>query len=303
VLLLQQLVNGVIVGGAYALCATGLSITLGVAKVLNVAHGITLTIAAIAGAEFARRYDLGTIAFLAVGALAGACIGAALELLAYRPIRSSRRHDRHTFDSATLVSGMAMLLILSGGLRLFLNRKGAHDIVSFPSSGVTKHRLSAGSISVPLIGVVILVTAAVLVGATWWLVERTQWGRACRAMALDHEAARMIGINVDLMSALLLALSGAMAGVAGGLVGLAYRAVDGTTGDQYLLLGFAVVVLGGIGSVPGAFIGALLVGLVQGLTAYWLGSQWVQLVAFVFLFAMLVVRPHGLLGTAPIDRA
>lgn len=302
-LLLQQLVNGLLIGGIYALFAAGLTLTLGVLRVLNMAHGVTLSVVAIAGVEMATDWDLSFPVLIVAGALAGGIIGILIETAAFRPLRRSRRHDAHSREWSTLISSLALLTILQSLAQLYTFKYTDNQIVRFPLETFESRIIEIAGVNVRSISLVMFGVAVVLLGVTWWVVRFTQAGRAARAVAADAEAAEMLGINVNRYALAIVGSSGAMVGVAGILIGVAFNSVDFLTGEQYLLRGFAVVVLGGIGSVVGTLIGGLVLGLAEGMTVHFIGSSWVEAVAFGLLFAVLVLRPQGLFGQAEVDRA
>jgi branched-chain amino acid transport system permease protein len=153
------------------------------------------------------------------------------------------------------------------------------------------------------IGLITFALAIVLMIIVWLAVNRTQSGRAVRAIAMDEDAVGMLGVNANWLKLATVTLSGALAGIAGALLALSFGAVDYTTGTSQLLRGFCVVILGGIGSVAGALAGGLLLGLAEGLTIYWFGTSWQAAAAFVILIVFLMFRPQGIFGKPEVDRA
>lgn len=302
-LLQQQLINGLLIGGLYALFAAGLTLTFGVLRVMNLAHGVGMAVAAIVGVELASSLSLPFPLLLVAGALAGAAVGVFTELAAFAPLRRSRRHDEHSRAWSTLVATLAVLTILQSLAHLYTFQIADAQVLRFPEDTFRSTLIEVGGLQVRTISLVMFATAVVLIGATAWVMRSTQAGRAARAVAADPEAAEMIGINVARYALAIVGASGAMVGVGGILVGIAFNSVDFTTGEQFVLRGFAVVILGGIGSVTGTLVGGLVLGLAEGLTVYFLSSSWVEAVAFGILFVVLAVRPQGLFGRAEVDRA
>lgn len=302
-LLVQQIINGLLVGGVYALVATGLTLTLGVLRIMNLAQGATLSVAAIIGVEFASNLNAPFVVVLLVGALAGAVIGLGLELFAFRWLRR-RGSGSESAEWSSMVSSLAMLILLEA-LAQYVTFDVIHNqVLSFPTSTFRSHAVTLfSSVSVRSIDLVMFVLALVLTLAVWGVIRFTQVGRACRAVASDPEAAGMLGINSNAYALSIVSASGALAGIAGVLVGLAFNSMDFTTGDSYLLRGFAVVILGGIGSVIGTLVGGLVLGLAEGLTVYYVGTNWVDVMAFALLFLVLLIRPRGLFGQQQVDRA
>jgi branched-chain amino acid transport system permease protein len=251
----------------------------------------------------ATNWSLPFPALLVAGAIAGALVGVFIESVAFRPLRRSRRHDAHSREWSTLISSLAVLTILQSLAQLYTFKFTDNQIIRFPLSTFQSRIIEIGGIEVRSISLVMFAVAVLLIAATWWVVRFTQAGRAARAVAADPEAAEMLGINVGRYAMAIVGSAGAMVGVAGILIGVAFNSVDFLTGEQYLLRGFAVVVLGGIGSVMGTLAGGLVLGLAEGLTVHFIGSSWVEAVAFGVLFVVLVLRPQGLFGQAEVDRA
>ncbi|MGE0306904.1 MAG: branched-chain amino acid ABC transporter permease [Acidimicrobiia bacterium] len=302
-LVVQQVVNGLLIGGVYALFATGLTLTMGVLRVLNMTHGVTLSICAIAGVEIADAWNMPFPLLVLSGGVVGAIVGAFVETVAFRPLRRSRRHDEHSREWSTLISSLALLTILQSLAQLYTFNFTDNQILRFPPDTFTSTLIEIGGIRIRSISIVMFVVACVLTLLTWWVIRFTRVGSAARAVAADPEAAEMLGVNVNRYALAIVGASGAMAGIAGILIGVAFNSVDFLTGEQYLLKGFAVIVLGGIGSITGSLIGGLILGIAEGLTVHFIGSSWIEAVAFGLLFLVLVVRPQGLLGQAEVDRA
>jgi branched-chain amino acid transport system permease protein len=295
--LLQQLLNGLLAGGVYALFALGLTLSLGVLRVMNLAHGVTFALAAIAAVKLEASVSLSFPLLIVFGGLVGAAIGALLEVIAFRPLRSGR--SERNVEMASLVASMAALYILL----TLAERWTDGEILTVPShvyQSSIVHILGLSTRSILLISFLI---ALVLVSACWWVVNRTQLGRAMRAVAVDDEAAAMIGVNATRVKFGTMIASGALAGIAGVLIGVSLGAVSYEMGQDELLRGFSVVILGGIGSVPGVIVGGLLLGLGEGTAAHFFGGEWQPAAPFVLLFFFLVVRPRGFFGRAEVDRA
>ena len=293
----QQVLNGLLLGGVYALFAVGLTLSLGVARVMNLAHGVTLSLAAIAGVKLTSEVDIGFPLLLVFGALVGAGIGVLLELFAFRPLRAGP--SERNIEMPSLVSSLAAVFILQTLAQRWTNA----EVISYPSTVFQSHRVDLGPLTARSILLVTFVIAIVLVALVWAVLNRTQAGRAVRAVAMDEEAASMVAINARQVKLLTMVASGALAGIAGILIGLSLGAVDFNMGESQILRGFTVVILGGIGSVPGALIGGLLLGVTEGITVDIAGSSWQVAASFVLLFVFLVARPQGIFGKPLIDRA
>jgi branched-chain amino acid transport system permease protein len=304
VLFLQQIVNGLALGGVYALFAAGLTLTLGVLKILNLAQGVTLTISAIAGVELASKISVPFPVLILAGAVSGAIVGILLEMVAFRWLRLRQRSRADNSEWSTMVGSLAMLLVLEALAQWFTLNILNIQVLSFPTSSFVSRLIHiAPNVTISSIDIVMFVMAVVLTLITWAVIRFTQIGRASRAVAADSEAAELLGINSNAYALGVISASAAMAGIAGILVGIAFNSVSFTTGDSYLLGGFAVVILGGVGSVIGSLVGGLILGLATGLTVYFIGSNWIDVATFGLLLLVLLVRPNGLFGRLEVDRA
>lgn len=293
----QQLINGLFLGGVYALFAVGLTLSLGVARVMNLAHGITLSLAAIAGVKLSSAVSIPFPVLVLFGALVGGAIGAVLEFVAFRPLRAGP--SSRSTEMPSLVSSLAVLFILQTAAQQWTNAQ----VLNFPSNVFQSRTVDLGPFTTRSILIVTFVVAVVLVAACWYVLTRTQVGRAVRAVAMDDEAAGMVSINANRVKLATTTVSGALAGIAGILIGLSLGSVDFTTGDSQLLRGFTVVILGGIGSVPGALVGGLVLGIVEGGTVDLAGSSWQPAASFALLILLLLLRPQGIFGKPVVDRA
>jgi branched-chain amino acid transport system permease protein len=294
---IQHVLNGLLLGGVYALFAVGLTLSLGVLRVMNTAHGATLALAAIVGVKLADSVSLSFPLFVLVAAGAGAGIGILLELLAFRPLRFASAG--RSIEMPSLVASLAALFMLQAVAQ---NWTGA-QLVNVPLGVFQDRLIFVGDFYLRYVGLVTFVLAAVLLGVTWLIVNKTQFGRAIRAIAMDDEAVGMLGVNANILKLVTISASSALAGVAGALLAISFGAVDYTTGSAQLLRGFCVVILGGIGSIAGALVGGLLLGVAEGLTILWFGSNWQPATAFVLLILFLLLRPHGIFGKPEVDRA
>jgi branched-chain amino acid transport system permease protein len=293
----QDLLNGLMTGAVYALFAVGLTLSLGALRVMNLAHGATFTLAAIAGVQLCLSVTLPFPLLVLFGGLVGAAVGVVLELVAFRPLRAGM--SERNIEMPSLVSSLAVLFILQTVAQQWTKA----DVINFPSDVFQSTRVDIGPLSTRSILLIMFVTAFVLVAICWWCLMRTQAGRAVRAVAMDDEAAGMVGIDARMVRLVTTSLSSALAGVAGIFIAAAVGAVSFTMGEPQLLKGFSVVILGGIGSVPGALVGGLLLGVLEGFTTNVFGSEWQQATAFVLLIGFLLIRPQGIFGRPVVDRA
>ncbi len=287
----QQVVNGLAVGSVYALIALGYTMVYGIIELINFAHGEIYMIGAYIGTlAVAGLLALGVPLLPALGAalLAAAALtslyGAATERLAYRPLRGSSR-------LAPLISALGMSIFFQ---QFVLLSQGAKDKI-FPVE-ISSGGFSAGAVKVSYIQTAILAVAACLMVALDQFVRRTRMGRAMRCMAQDPVMASLVGVPVHGVVSLTFLIGSAMAAVAGFLIALYYGKVNYLVGYIAGLKAFVAAVLGGIGNIPGAMLGGLLLGVVESLAAGYIGGEYKDVVAFAILVVVLIVRPAGLLG-------
>lgn len=294
---LTQLVNGVIFGGVYALIALGYTLIYGVLQFLNLAHGEVYMMGAFFG--FFTMTTLGgpsmsvlpvplMILLMFVVAMGGsALLGIGIERFAYRPLRRSSR-------LAPLISALGVSLFLqSAALLLFSSRVRLYDSNLFLSvqSGITVF-----GVHIDTAEIMVVVGAVLLMVILWFLVNRTNLGRAMRAVAVDQDAAVMNGIDVDRTVVWTFGIASALAGAAGVMSGLLMYPVDQYIGVFAGLKGFTAAVLGGIGSIPGAMLGGFLLGITEAMVTAYLNPTYSDFLAFFILVIVLLVRPRGLLG-------
>ncbi len=296
--LLQQLVNGVTLGMVYALIALGYTMVYGIIELINFAHGEVFMAGAFVGLLVLPGLVAAGLpwpAALAVGVLVAmaACggFGLLLERIAYRPLRGAPR-------LAPLLTAIGVSYVLQNAVMLLLGSQQHPYPALLPE---TAWRI--GEVRIAWIQIIIFAVAAGLMAGLTWFIQRTRTGRAMRATAQDPQAAWLMGVDVHRVIAVTFATGSALAGAGGVLYGLRYGSVDFFMGYLVGLKAFTAAVLGGIGNVPGAMVGGILLGVIEGLGAGWLSSQWKDVIAFGVLVLVLLVRPAGLLGARGADRA
>ena len=295
---LQQLLNGIAWGSIYALIALGYTMVYGVLKLINFAHGEVYMVGAMTGYYAAHRLGfaaqpsfVGLVAVLLISMATCAALGAAIERVAYRPLRSAPR-------LASLITAIGISLLLQNGGQILF---GA-DPKFFPSL-VTAHEVfRAGSLAISNIQLFVFGTAMFLMVGLEVVVMRTRFGRAMRAVSVDAQAAALMGVPVDRVISGTFVLGSALAAAAGILVGLSNPKIDPLMGLLPGLKAFVAAVLGGIGSIPGAMIGGLLLGVVETMVSAYLSSTYRDAIAFVILIAILLYRPTGLFGTGQVEK-
>ena len=301
--LVQQLVNGLTLGSVYALIALGYSMVYGILKLLNFAHGEVYMVGAFIGygvltvlggaADPSVAVPLLIVAMFLAAMVGCGLLGVAIERFAYRPLRDAPR-------IAPLISALGVSFFLqSSALLLFSARFRSYDtprLISFETG------INAGPLRISLVRILVIVTAVALMAALTLLVGRTRLGRAIRATAVDREAAAMMGVDVDKVIVATFFIGSALAGAGGVMFGLVFSNVYHLMGFTAGLKGFTAAVVGGIGSVPGAMLGGLLIGLAEAFASGYISSTFQDLIVFLILVAVMLLRPRGLLGVAALDK-
>lgn len=291
---LQQVVNGLVIGSSYALVAVGFTLIFGVLRIVYLAHGAVLVAGAYIGL-FSLMWFGSLLAALVVGTIGAAILGLLVEFVALRPVRQ----QDHLI---ALVTTTSFATILQEALRLSVQNGQA---VSYPASiGSVLLQTNIGGVSLHVtVGqVAVIVVALVLVVALTFIIQRTWMGRSIRAVADSPLIASMLGIRVNVISAQTVALASALAGAAGVLLGLTIPAIDPYIGEHLQFKALAIVLFGGLGSIPGAVIGGLLLGFVEAMAAGYLATSYRDLFAFVTMVVILFFRPSGLLGRRLVER-
>ena len=296
---LQQLINCLAVGGIYALVALGYTMVYGVLKLINFAHGDIFTIGAYLGMTLLVSGGLsgsmtpvlavGLVVIIVFGLVA--LLGVALERVAYRPLRKANR-------LAAVVSALGASIVFQNAVMLIYGAR----VYVYPENLIPTLTFNIFGLNVPLMRVIVIVSSLVLMLALYAFINRTRMGTAIRAVAIDQGAARLMGINVDRVISLVFFIGAGLGGVAGVMVGTYYGQIDFTMGWSYGLKAFTAAILGGIGNIPGAMIGGLLLGVIEALGASYLAMAWKDAIAFLVLILILIIRPTGLLGERVADK-
>ena len=299
----QELVNGVTTGALYSLVALGFSMVYGVLKLLNFAHGDLYMIGAYVGFFVIQWFGgpsaltipvplLLLVMFVLAAGLVGG-LGVAIERFAYRPLRDAPR-------IAPLITAIGISFFLENAALLLFGAQfrvyNTADFISL-SSGI-----QIGSVTIDSVQIMVLVLGLVLMVGLRELVNRTKLGKQMRAVAADREAAEMMGINVNLTISATFFLGSALAGIAGVMGGLLFNQVTPTIGFVVGLKAFTAAVVGGIGSIPGAMLGGLLIGVAESMITGYVSSTYTNLFVFALLIVVMLVRPSGLLGRAQLQK-
>lgn len=282
----QQLLNGLVVGGVYALFALGFTLVFGIHQILNLAHGaVFMTGAFIALYTVLAGWPLWLGFILAI--LGSGLLTVLIELTAFRKLRASGEQE-----FGAIISSIGANLVI-----ITLAQKVSNTLVlRFPFDTFPIVIYEFFGLRVSALQLFMAACAILLVLLLTLYLYRTQFGRQVRAVAGNERAAKLLGINPNIVYFQTFFLSGALAGAAGVLVGLAFNSIHFMMGEPWLLRGFVVIILGGLGSIPGALLAGLLFGMIQTMTVAYLPSGLTDAIIFSLLFVILLVRPHGLLG-------
>ena len=290
--LLQQLANGIAWGSIYALIALGYTMVYGILRLINFAHGDIYMVGAFAAYYLARLTHAGgsdpspvlAVLILLASMVICALLGVAMEYFAYRPVRKSSR-------LTALITAIGVSLFLENlGIRLF----GA-DPKFFPQL-VAPVSISLGGVMVTNHQITVVVVSVLLMISLSLFIQRTRTGKAMRAVSFNRDAASLMGIPVNRIISVTFAIGSALAAAAGVLVGLTNPKIEPLMGIMPGVKAFVAAVLGGIGSVPGAVIGGLLMGVSEYLVVGYLSSTYRDAIAFIILILVLLVKPAGLFG-------
>ncbi|MGJ3221435.1 branched-chain amino acid ABC transporter permease [Geobacillus thermoleovorans] len=283
--LIQQLVNGISLGSIYALIALGYTMVYGIVRLINFAHGDVFMIGSFVGFYAVTMLGVGFFPALLLAMAACAVLGVVIERIAYKPLRNATR-------IAVLITAIGVSLLIEY-VTIYL--RGAQP-EAYPSTLLPDRNLELFGIVISSQSLFILGTSLVLMVLLQFIVHRTKIGKAMRAVSHDAEAARLMGINVDNTISATFAIGSALAGAAGVIFGIYYTKIEPLMGILPGLKAFVAAVLGGIGIIPGAMVGGLLLGVIESLVSGLGYSLWRDGAAFVILILILIFRPAGLFG-------
>jgi branched-chain amino acid transport system permease protein len=312
----QVLLDGLILGFMYALIALGYTMVYGVLEFINFAHSEIFVVGAFVGVEILLSLKalgwldlispfLILLVTLLLGMLASGILAVAVERIAYRPLRGAPR-------LIPLISAIGVSFFLQDAVRLFQSIWRNQFNLVYPTMEVLNFRFTiTETIDVSVKSLVVIVASLLMLWGLHMLVNRTKLGKAIRAVAEDQATASLMGINVNRMISLTFLIGGAMGGAAGVLFGVQYSLINPYSGFIPGLKAFTAAVLGGIGNIPGAMLGGLVLGLLEAFAASYLslltggafGAEYKDIFAFSILILILIFRPKGLLGEVVRERA
>jgi branched-chain amino acid transport system permease protein len=287
-MLTQQVLNGLITGSVYALFSLGFTLIFSVHRLLNLAHGGVFMVAAFVG-----YYAVVSGASIWTAALAGGLFaGVASVLVQHVGLKRLRRQPHHIVEFAALVTTLGLDLILVSAAQ----RVSGAQTVRFPFGTFPIHFFEAAGLRFSLLQGVIVATVAALFAFLMAYLYSTRAGRQVRAVASNQKAAILLGVNPNMVFMQTFFISGFMAGIAGILIGLSFNSIDAHMGEPYMLRAFVIIVLGGLGSIPGCVVAALIFGVIQTLCIAYLPAGSPDIVLYSLLFLVLLMRPSGLFG-------
>jgi len=292
---LQQLLIGLSLGVTYALMAIGFTLIFGVLNVVNFAHGEVYTIGAFAGLLAITAFAPPLLIVLFIALAIGALAGFGLERIAFRPFR--RFSDEASLKSramreATLMSSLAVSIVVREALELIFGSQ----MQAVPFDYMINKPIQLGPVTISNGDIIILVVAIIMLGGLQYVLKRTRIGLAIRAVSNNALGAKYVGINTDMTIVSTFVVGSMMGAAAGLLVGLYYGAIFPAMGFVPGIKAFVAMIMGGLTSIPGAVICALLLGLSEGLATTFISSNWSDMVAYGFLIVTLIFFPRGLFG-------
>jgi len=286
----QQFVNGIALGSIYALIALGYTMVYGIMRLINFAHGDIYMVGAYVGYFATGMLKLSFLPAMLLAMAVCAITGMIIERAAYRPLRQAPK-------ISILITAIGVSLFLEYGGMLLVTPQPRTFPAVFPAQ-----LYHVGGVVINSQQIVILGVSLVLMLLLTYIVNRTKIGKAMRAVSFDTETARLMGINVDQVISVTFAIGSGLAAAAGVLVGIYYNSIDPLMGIMPGLKAFVAAVLGGIGIIPGAMLGGILMGVVEALVAGFISSTFRDAAAFVILIVILLFRPAGLLGKATREK-
>ena len=283
---LNHLINGVSLGSVYAIIALGYTMVYGIAKMLNFAHGDVIMVGAYVCFFAVSSYNLPPLAGVALAAAVCTALGILIERLAYKPLRQAS-------SLAVLITAIGVSYLLQNGAQILWSSNIKMFPAFFSSQPIA---LFGGELKITIASIVTVLACVVIMAALVWFTGRTKMGKAMRACSEDKAAAQLMGINVNATISMTFAIGSALAAIAGVLFCSAYPILTPTTGAMPGIKAFTAAVFGGIGSIPGALLGGVLLGMIEIFASAYISTQLSNAIVFAVLIVVLLVRPTGLLG-------
>ena len=283
--LLNTLISGLSLGSIYALIALGYTMVYGIAKMLNFAHGDVIMVGAYAAITAVFSMNLPPLVAVLFSVIVCVILGISIEFLAYRPLRQAS-------PLSVLITAIGVSYLLQNLAQLIFGT----EQMAFPNNIINLPTIHMGEVYIDGITLVTLaVTAIIMIGLTLF-ISKTRMGKAMRAVSEDKGAAELMGISVNRTITVTFAIGSALAAVAAVFYGAAYVYIRPTTGSMPGIKAFTAAVFGGIGSIPGAMLGGILLGVIEQMSKAYISTLWADAIVFGVLVVVLVVKPTGLLG-------
>ena len=286
VIFLTRLINGISLGSVYAIIALGYTMVYGIAKMLNFAHGDVIMVGAYVCFFAISSYHLNPVVGVLLAMLVCTVLGVIIERLAYKPLRAAP-------SLAVLITAIGVSYFLQNGAQLLWGTNNKMFPAFLKGNAL---QLMDGQLKISVTTVVNVVVCVVVMLALTWFTGKTKMGKAMRACSEDKGAAQLMGINVDTTISMTFAIGSALAAVAGVLYMSSYPILVPTTGSMPGIKAFTAAVFGGIGSIPGALLGGLLLGIIEIFAGGYISTQLQNAIVFAVLIVVLLVKPTGLLG-------
>ena len=286
---LNHLINGISLGSVYAIIALGYTMVYGIAKMLNFAHGDVIMVGAYICFFAVAKHGMNPIVGVVLAMLVCTILGMVIERLAYKPLRQAP-------SLAVLITAIGMSYLLQNGAQLLWTANNKMFPNFFAFGGKTGISLFDGQLNIAWTTIVTIAACVVIMVALTLFTGKTKMGKAMRAVSEDKGAAQLMGINVNTTISVTFAIGSALAAIAGVLLCSAYPILVPTTGSMPGIKAFTAAVFGGIGSVPGALLGGILLGVIEILAKAYISTQLSDAIVFAVLIIVLLVRPTGLLG-------
>ena len=283
---LSYLINGISLGSVYAIIALGYTMVYGIAKMLNFAHGDIIMVGGFTAFTVVSTMGGSPIVGILAAVVVCTALGVAVERIAYRPLRD-------VSPLAVLITAIGVSYLLQNVALLIFgsNARQFTSVVNLPPL-----KLAGGELSISSVTIVTILACVVIMAGLMFFINKTKIGQAMLAVSEDRGAATLMGINVNRTIAITFAIGSALAAIAGVLLCSAYPSLTPYTGSMPGIKAFVAAVFGGIGSIPGALIGGVLLGVIENLTKAYISSQLSDAIVFSVLIIVLLVRPTGILG-------
>ncbi|MBN1931815.1 MAG: branched-chain amino acid ABC transporter permease [Desulfobacterales bacterium] len=297
----EQIINGLTIGSFYGLIALGYSMVYGVLKLINFAHGdffalgsyLGYTLLIFGSAFVTSLFGLwgGMIAAMLVAAICLAFVGILVERVAYRPIYPAGRLP-------AVVSALGASIILQNVIMVIWGPR----YQAYPAKLIPNIHLQVWGVHITVLQLVILLLSFFIMAVLYYIIQRTTFGAAIRASAMDRDTAALMGINFNKVIFFIFTLGPALGALTGVMVGMYYRQISFTMGWNYGLKAFTATILGGIGNLPGAMFGGLILGVLEMLGAAYISAAWKDVFVFLILIMVLIFRPTGLFGETTAEK-